>query len=465
MTDHEETSMPHNAEVEQALLGSLLTSGRGVEDVYDILSPGHFYFPTHQEIYGKIISLYESSREIDTYVIIDDFKKSGDLESIGGPGYISDLIQSVVTTQNNQDYARIIYNHFIARQALQLLENAGSVLRESDDPKQSILDLESSLASVGAEPERARTRSIADIVNSSLNKIEASMQSDGLSGLSTGFITLDKILGGMHPSDLVIVAGRPSMGKTALATSMAFNVSEAGNNVALFSLEMSSEQIIQRVQAQRSGVDSMSLREGSLTLDDFNTVFQASQSLASLPITIDDTPGITVNEIRTRCNRIKRREGSLDLVVIDYLQLCTASNTARRGGKTNEITEISKDLKGLAKDLDCPVIALSQLSRAVEQREDKRPKLSDLRESGSIEQDADCVCFVYRQEYYLERDEPEKGVSESEEKYTKRRNDWLTAKSYCANQAQVIVAKQRHGPIGTATLKFDKAHATFEDCR
>ncbi|HSV30312.1 MAG TPA: replicative DNA helicase, partial [Candidatus Omnitrophota bacterium] len=296
----------------------------------------------------------------------------------------------------------------------------------------------------------------------------------GLAGISTGLIDMDKKLGGLHPSDLLILAGRPSMGKTSLATNIAFNAAKAykeevdalgnkkavdGAKVAFFSLEMSSEQLAARILAEQAEISSHKIRQGEMTNEEFERLVLAAQELHRLPLYIDDTPALSISAVRTRARRLKRQHG-LGLIVVDYLQLLRGSG-ATSESRVQEVSEITRGLKALAKELDLPVIALSQLSRAVEQREDKRPQLSDLRESGSIEQDADVVMFVYREQYYLERAEPGRRPEESEEKFNERYDSWHKRLMEVVNTAEVIIAKQRHGPVGTVRLSFQGEFTKF----
>ncbi|HZT52616.1 MAG TPA: replicative DNA helicase, partial [Stellaceae bacterium] len=296
-------------------------------------------------------------------------------------------------------------------------------------------------------------------------------------GISTGFVDLDKLLGGLHPSDLIVLAGRPSMGKTALATNIGFNaarafrekkladgrvVAEDGARIGFFSLEMSAEQLATRILSEESGVSSNNIRKGEVSHEDFDRFIVASQALASAPFYIDDTPALTIAALRTRARRLQRQHG-LDLIIIDYLQLLRGTGEGRQENRVQEISEITRGLKTLAKELNVPVIALSQLSRAVEARDDKRPMLSDLRESGSIEQDADVVMFVYREEYYLSRGEPGRRPEESEERYNERYERWHHRLAEVTGTAELIIAKQRHGPIGKVTLRFDHETTRFEN--
>jgi replicative DNA helicase len=305
---------------------------------------------------------------------------------------------------------------------------------------------------------------------------EAAMKRDGLAGVASGLHDLDRLLGGFHPSDLIILAARPSMGKTALATNIAYNVAAAARTekdaegnpielrqpVAFFSLEMSAEQLASRIIAERTGVRSDSMRRGDIHDEEFDAIFEASRQLFELPLFVDDTPALSVSQVRTRARRLKRQHG-LSMVVVDYLQLMQPPPGRRVDNRVQEVSEITRGLKALAKDLDVPVIALSQLSRAVEQREDKRPQLADLRESGSIEQDADVVMFIYREQYYAERAEPSQRDGEDDNKFHERLERWKERCERAYGKAEIIIAKQRHGPIGSREFAFDGDTTRFSD--
>ena len=418
---------PQNLEAEQALLGALLVNNATYHRVSEFLRPDYFFEPVHQRIYEAAEKLIERGQIASPVTLKPFFEQDIDLD---------------------------------ARKQIEMAEK-------------KLFDLATEGAAEGG------FQPFKEALTNATRIAEAAYQRGGkTSGVSSGFRDLDKKLGGLHPSDLMILAGRPSMGKTTLATNIAFNVARAfrqgrsvtgeaiaedGGVVAFFSLEMSAEQLATRILSEASGVSGDKIRRGEVARDEFDRFVQASLELQSIPLFIDDTPALSIAAVRTRARRLKRQQG-LDLIIVDYLQLLTG--TPSRGGEVNrvqEVSEITRGLKALAKELSVPVIALSQLSRAVEQREDKRPQLADLRESGSIEQDADCVMFVYREEYYLGRAEPARRPEESEDKYLQRHAEWWDRMGKAGGKAEVIIGKQRHGPIGTITLSFDGATTKFTD--
>jgi replicative DNA helicase len=474
---------PHNTEAEQALLGALLVNNAAYSRVSDFLAPEHFYNPAHQRIYAALVRLIERGQIADPVTLKGYFDQDGVLAEIGGAQYLGRLAASVVTIINAGDYGRTIYDGFLRRQLIEIgsetvndayeheLDFEARQLIEMAEKK--LFDLATSgTADGGFQAFRQAMKNAAAMAQLAFKR------SGKTSGVSTGFKGIDDLLGGLHPSDLLILAGRPSMGKTALATNIAFNVAKAfraghgptgeiapedGGVVGFFSLEMSSEQLATRILAEESGVSGDKIRKGEVGHEEFDAFVQASMKLESIPLFIDDTPALTISAVRTRARRLKRQHG-LQVIVVDYLQLLQASS--RPGSEQNrvqEISEITRGLKALAKELDVPVIALSQLSRAVEQREDKRPQLADLRESGSIEQDADVVMFVYRDEYYLNRAKPSQHADESSEKFNQRYENWFNRCRDAAGKAEVLIGKSRHGPIGTVTLHFDGAITKFSD--
>jgi replicative DNA helicase len=474
---------PHNTEAEQALLGAMLVNNATYHRVSEFLVAEHFYNPAHQRIYSAIVKLVERGQIADPVTLKNYFDQDGTLTEIGGTQYLGRLAASVVTIINAGDYGRTIYDSFLRRQ---LIEIGSEVVNDSYEHD---IDLEARQLIEVAEKKLfdLATTGNADggfqpfvqaLRNAAVMAENAYKRSGKTSGVSTGFTDVDNLLGGLHPSDLIILAGRPSMGKTALATNIAFNAAKAyragrgpagevtaedGAVIGFFSLEMSAEQLATRILAEESGVSGDKIRRGEVAREEFDSFIQASMKLESVPLFIDDTPALSISGVRTRARRLKRQHG-LHLIIVDYLQLLQGS--PKPGGEQNrvqEISEITRGLKALAKELSVPVIALSQLSRAVEQREDKRPQLSDLRESGSIEQDADVVMFVYREEYYLGRAEPGRRPDESEEKFNQRHADWWGRLQQVAGTGEVLIAKQRHGPIGKVTLKFDGATTKFAD--
>lgn len=464
----QERTLPHNLEAEQALIAALLHNNLSYEQISDILMPEHFCQEVHGKIYQAIGHLIERGQVADAITLKDFFEQDQVLKEMGGTQYLLQLSQSLISVINIRNYAELIYDLYLRRQ---LIDLGGDVVNEAFNPSlelpatQQIEKAEQrlfDLATVGQSDRGFVPFSRA--LTLSISSAETAFKRDShIVGVTTGLRDVDKWLGGLHPSDLIIIAGRPSMGKTALATNIAFNAARAslkqtqgGGVVGFFSLEMSAEQLATRLLAQEAGVSSDKIRRGEITQIHFPKFLDVGRELADLPLYIDDTPALSVSALRTRARRLKRKFG-LDLLVIDYLQLLQSSHAAGKSSenRVQEISEITRNLKGLAKELDVPVIALSQLSRAVEQREDKRPQLSDLRESGSIEQDADVVVFVFREEYYESRKEP----SENTDKH----REWQENMSRIYNTAEFIIAKQRHGPIGTLKLYFEGALTKFGD--
>lgn len=466
---HEKSSnlegLPHNLEAEQSLLSTLMYSNAAFEDINEFLRPEHFSHGVHQKIYHAMVRLIERNQVADPVTLKDYFHHDDALESVGGTDYLAYLGTSSLAFGTAKDYARLIYDLALRRSLMdvgqELFQNAKKVNldQKAEDhiewAEQKLFDL----ATHGQS--ETGFSDFATALTKAIVQAEKAFQKDGhIVGLTTGLMDLDKWLGGLHPSDLIIVAGRPSMGKTALATTIAFNAANAsikgksGGVVAFFSLEMSSEQLAARLLAQESGVSSDRIRRGDVTQDEFIKFTDVSRTLSALPLYIDDTPSLSVSGLRARARRLKRRHG-LDLIVVDYLQLLQGQSMNRNDSRVVEVSQITRGLKGLAKELDVPVIAVSQLSRSVESREDKRPQLSDLRESGSIEQDADVVMFVYRESYYLARQQ----VSEGDEKH----DAWKEQMNQCYNKAEIVLAKQRHGPVGTIQLFYDAPLTKFRD--
>ncbi len=467
---------PHNIEAEKALLGAVLIHNRAYEQVSEFLRAEHFSIEQHGKVFAAAGKLIDAGQIADPVTLKRYFENEQSLAEIGGPAYLAALAGSAVTVINAREYGRIIYDLFLKRKLIELGEDL--VNRAYGGPEEDIGD------TATGQIERAE-QSLYDLATAgdteggfqdfkqslikAINIAETAHKRDGgLAGVPTGLRDLDKLLGGMHPSDLIVLAGRPSMGKTALATNMAFNMAQMHRNtggeegavVGFFSLEMSAEQLAARILSQATEISSDKMRKGELSNEEFVQLAQYAQALYDSPIFIDDTPGLTVSALRTRARRLKRKH-NLDLIVIDYLQLVSGVPGARPDSRVQEVSEITRGLKTLAKELNVPVIALSQLSRAVESREPPRPQLADLRESGSIEQDADVVMFIYREEYYLERKKPGRRVDEDEGKFVERESRWEDAKAKVANMADVIVAKQRHGPIGDVRLFFDGNYTRF----
>ncbi len=472
---------PHNYEAEKALLGAIFANNNAYDRVSDILRPEHFADPVHGRIYEATSKLIERGQIADPITLKNFFEQDGSLAEVGGTQYLAEIAGSMVSIINAAEYGRTIYDLYLKRQLIDLGEN---IVNESYSPEVEdtavhlIEEAEQRLYDLATTGEfEGGFQTFKSSIVSAVEMAEAAHRRDGhLSGISTGFRDLDGLLGGLHPSDLLILAARPSMGKTALATNIAFNVAydyraetdEFGNKnvtdggvVGFFSLEMSAEQLASRILSEQAEIASDKMRRGALSNEEFDKLVVASQQLHRLPIFIDDTPALSVSALRTRARRLKREHG-LGLIVVDYLQLMESS-TRRGDNRVLEISEITRGLKTLAKELDVPVIALSQLSRAVEQREDKRPQLSDLRESGSIEQDADAVMFIFRESYYLERGEPVMRQDEAADKFAERHERWETRLNEVRHQTELLIAKQRHGPTGTVRLYFDGTYTRFAD--
>ncbi len=472
---------PSNMQAEQALLGALLANNRAYERVSEFLAPEHFQDPINGRIYQAISRRVEAGQLADPITLKGEFEHSGILEEVGGVAYLAQLLTAMVGIINAGEYGQAIHDSWLRRQLIDIGEtvvnNAFGAEAELDGrqqiefAEQSLFDLAKDGATgVGFITfERALTIAI-DGAN------RAFQNPGGVSGLSTGLRDLDAKTGGMHSSDLLIVAGRPGMGKTALATKIAFGAAKAlvraaqdkdpnakpRGTVAIFSLEMSAEQLATRLLSEEARISSDRIRRGDIGQRDFDKFVQVAREVASLPIEIDDTPAITLSALRTRCRRLKRTKG-LELIVIDYLQLMRPSAGVRPENRVQEISQITQGLKALAKELSVPVMALSQLSRAVESREDKRPQLADLRESGSIEQDADAVMFVYRDEYYLQQKMPKQMGFDSEDKYHNSLEKWQQDMETAHNKAELILAKQRHGPTGKIDLLFEGEFTRFAD--
>jgi replicative DNA helicase len=461
--------LPYNEEAEQGLLGALLTDNRALERAGDFLKPEHFYQPAHQRIFTAVSKLIERGQTANPVTLKAYFEQDQDLAHIGGAEYLAFLAGGVISVVNVADYARTLYELHLRRELITLGED---IVNESyehtlERDANTVIETAESRLFTLAETGDARSgfQTLRDSVLTAIGIAEKAYKSEGhVTGVTTGLRDVDQKLGGLHPSDLLILAGRPSMGKTALATNIAFNAAKRfadtggkeGAIVGFFSLEMSADQLATRILADQSGISSDAIRKGQLKEDDFRRFVEASQMLAQVPFYIDDTPALSIAAIRARARRLKRKH-NLGLLVVDYLQLLHGSGS-RQGveNRVIEVSEITRGLKAIAKELQIPVLALSQLSRAVEQREDKRPQLSDLRESGSIEQDSDVVMFVYREEYYLSRTMPDMGEAD---KYAK----WQEKMDRAHNRAEVVIGKQRHGPIGIVDLQFDPNLTRFSD--
>jgi replicative DNA helicase len=448
----------HNIEAEQALLGALLLNNGALEHVSDFLKAEHFANGLHGRVYESIQRLIDRGQIADPITLKDIFHQDEHLAAVGGAGYLVDLAESVVSIISAADYGRLIYDLYLRRQLISLSHEIVQEVRDFELDNTAIQHIETAekklydLATTGQTGGGAIA--FREALTQAIQTAEIAYKRDShVVGVTTGFLDLDKWLGGLHPSDLLILAGRPSMGKTALATNIAFNAAlcfarnnQEGAPVAFFSLEMSAEQLATRILSSESKISSDRIRRGEIRSEDFPTFVEISRSIHNTPLFIDDTASLSIMALRNRARRLKRQH-NIGLIVIDYLQLLESSNRKSSDNRVQEISEITRALKGIAKELNVPVLALSQLSRAVEQRDDKRPQLADLRESGSIEQDADVVMFVFREEYYEGRKQPPEG--------TEKHLEWLKRMDSVYNKAEIIIAKQRHGPIGTVKLFFD----------
>ncbi len=469
-------AMPYNLEAEQALLGAILADNRIYEKVAEFLLPEHFMDPVHGRIYSAIIKLLERGQLANAVTLRQYFEKDEGLAAVGGVDYLAGLEANVVSFNSAADYGTAIFDSFLRRE---LIEIGSDIVGQAATPDlevdaQGLIEGTEqrlfNLASKGVA--NSGPISFQESLKQAIATAEAAYKRDShITGVTTGFRDMDKLLGGLHPSDLIILAARPSMGKTAFATNIAFNAAKAflkssgkeGGRVAFFSLEMSAEQLALRILSEQTEIPSEKIRRGEIREGDFPKFVTLSQELQRLHLYIDETPGLSVMGVRTRARRLKRTSG-LDMIIIDYLQLMSGNSKSRNeSNRVQEVSEISRGLKALAKELQVPVIALSQLSRKVEERDDKKPQLADLRESGSIEQDADMVMFIYREEYYLKRSEPGRHAGETDEKYNERYAAWQQRLEKIYNVAEVIIAKQRHGPIGSVHLFFDGQFTRFSD--
>ncbi|HET8750104.1 MAG TPA: replicative DNA helicase [Sphingomicrobium sp.] len=476
-------TLPQNVEAEAALLGALMIDNRLIEDIQLKLKAHHFFEPLHGRIYEAILKLTDSNRVANPVTLRPLFESDEAIKEVGGPAYLAQLTGSGAAVIGARDFADQVYDLALLRALIgvgrDLVEGA---LDTSEDvaPLAQIERAESELYKVaeqgGAE---GRAKSFGEAAMDSIRNAEAALnRGGGLTGITTGFTGLNARIGGLQRSDLIVVAGRPGMGKTALATNMGFAVAErflqdqsdgieaskaAGAPIAIFSLEMSAEQLVTRVLSEQSQVTAEQIRTGNLGREEFAKFARTADRLHSLPFYIDDTPGLTIAALRARARRLKRQK-NIGLVVVDYLQLLQGTGKGSSGdNRVQEISEISRGLKQLAKELDLPVIGVSQLSRAVEQREDKRPQLSDLRESGSIEQDADIVLFVYREEYYLKAHEPKHPIPGDSAEIFSAFEEWESKHRQVAGIAELIIAKNRHGGTGKERLRFEGRFTKFSD--
>ncbi|WP_099823224.1 replicative DNA helicase [Oceaniglobus indicus] len=463
--------LPHNVEAEQQLLGAILTNNDVFDRVASVINESHFYDPVHARIYEIAASRIAKNALASPVTLKAFMEDEPGLKELGGAAYLMRLAGAAISSFAARDYAQMIHDLAVRRELISLGRDIAAKAAKVDvesEPKEQIVEAEQRLYKLGeAGQSNQGFQSFLRAVTDAVNVANAAYQREGgLSGVSTGLVDLDKKLGGLHKSDLLILAGRPSMGKTSLATNIAFNIAKAykkgrladgtegavdGGVVGFYSLEMSAEQLAARILSEASEVPSEQIRRGDMNETEFRRFVQAAKDLEACPLFIDDTPALPIAQLAARARRLKRTHG-LDALFVDYLQL--VRGTGRSENRVNEISEITMGLKAIAKELQIPVVALSQLSRQVENREDKRPQLSDLRESGSIEQDADVVMFVFREEYYKEREKP--GDNELDKIAA-----WQDEMERLHGKAEVVIGKQRHGPIGTVDLSFEGRFTRF----
>jgi replicative DNA helicase len=458
---------PHNIEAEQALLGAILVNNEAMDRVSAFLDMTHFYDPLHAQIFEIAGKLIQAGKQATPVTLRTFFESAEPIdEDLTVPQYLGRLAASATTIINATDYGRTVYDLATRRALIAIGEEMVVTAYDSPvdfPPETQIQESESRLYELAESGKYGQGfQTFGHALTDAINMANAAFQRDGhLSGVSTGLSDLDAKMGGLQASDLIVLAGRPSMGKTALATNIAYNIAKKyetekqadgtlkvtnGGVVGFFSLEMSAEQLATRILSEQAEISSEKIRRGMINEEEFRRLVAVSQEMSRIPLYIDQTGGITIAQLAARARKLKRQHG-LGLLVVDYLQLLSGSSRSSQSNRVQEITEITTGLKALAKELGCPIMALSQLSRQVEQREDKRPQLSDLRESGSIEQDADVVMFVFREEYYVERTKPNEGTAEFQ--------DWMTKMQMVTGKAEVIIGKQRHGPVGSVQLSFE----------
>ena len=456
---------PSNLEAEQALLGSILVNNDIIDEISNIINSSIFYDPAHIKVYEVIETLNNKGMIANPITLKNFFEKDNMLSEVGGTEYLVKLTRFSGSSKQAVDYAKIIHEMYLRRELVQISDNLSNDTLNANSEKLNaeniIENTERSLFDLAERGSFTQTfLKFNQALDQTIEMATLAMQNDqGIVGVPTGLTDLDEKLGGLHKSDLVILAGRPSMGKTALATNIAYNAAQnilkrqEKSSIAFFSLEMSSEQLSTRILSEQARIKSDDIRRGKVTEEEINRYIETSRNIYNLPLFIDETPAITIATLSNRARRIKRLFG-LSLIVVDYIQLMRSSSN-KNDGRVQEISEITQGLKALAKELSVPVLALSQLSRAVEQRDDKQPQLADLRESGSIEQDADVVMFVYREAYYLERKQPKLGSIEYAE--------WQSKMNDVNGLADIILGKQRHGPTGTVKVEFEGIYTKFKD--
>ena len=456
-------SQPSNLEAEQALLGSILVNNDIIDEVSTIINSTSFYDPAHTKIYEVVETLNNKGMIANPITLKNFFEKDNMLDEVGGTEYLVKLTRFSGSTKQAIDYAKVIHEMYLRRELVLISDKLSfDTLNTKEENAENIIEsTEKSLFDLAERGSFSQSfLKFNKALDQTIEMATLAMKNDrGIVGVPTGLTDLDEKLGGLHKSDLVILAGRPSMGKTALATNIAYHAAQTlmsrqeKSSVAFFSLEMSSEQLSTRILSEQAKIKSDDIRRGKVTEEEINRYIETSRNIYNLPLFIDETPAITIATLCNRARRIKRLFG-VSLIVVDYIQLMRSSSQ-RNDGRVQEISEITQGLKALAKELGVPVLALSQLSRAVEQRDDKQPQLADLRESGSIEQDADVVMFVYREAYYLERKQPKLGSIEHAE--------WQSKKNDVNGLADIILGKQRHGPTGTVKVEFEGIYTKFKD--
>lgn len=477
MEELDVTRLPRNIEAEQSLIGALLANNKAFEKVSEFLRAEHFSDPIHVKVYDVISRIIQKGHTADVITLKNYFEQEGTLNDVGGINYLIKLSESSSPLTNVEYYGQFIYDKFLRRELISTgYDIASEAMTETLDisTASQIEKAEKRLFNLAMHGDGQKGfQDFGTTLNSTLQMIEKAYQKEGkVSGLPTGFNDLDIKMGGLNESDLIILAGRPAMGKTALAINIAYAVAEHmakpdvkiaphDKGVAIFSLEMSAEQLASRILSSITDTPGHKLRTGDMELGEFNRIATAVREYQKLPLYIDDTPGININTIRTRARRLKRTNG-LGLIIIDYIQLITGSGDKKsEGNRVQEVSEISRGLKILAKELKVPVIALSQLNRGLESRDDKRPLMSDLRESGSIEQDADIVMFVFRENYYIHNAEPKRNTGETDEHFNSRVEEWIKRDRETANLGEVILGKHRHGSTGTVKLFWNGEFARF----
>ena len=463
--------VPHSIEAEQQLLGGILNNNDLFYSLEDKIDPEHFYDPVHSRIFDVVSNRIKDGKLASAVTVNTFLTEDEGLRELGGSSYLAQLMAGSVASSAIKDYSKLVYDLAIRRELIALgqeISSRAQSIKVDEQPEEQIILAEQNLYKIGDSGKsetgfKSFLKALGEAVQVS---IAADHRDGNLAGISTGFIDLDKKMGGLHSSDLIILAGRPSMGKTSLATNIAYNIAKSfhkrdnpdgssetidGGIVGFYSLEMSAEQLAARILSETAEIPSEQIRRGDMTENEFRRFVDAAKSIESSPLYIDDTPALTIAQLASRARRLKRTHG-LDALIIDYLQLVRAASS--KESRVNEISEITQGLKAIAKELNIPVIALSQLSRQVENRDDKRPQLADLRESGSIEQDADVVLFVYREEYYKEREKPSDHDLE-------KMAIWQEEMDRLHGRAELILGKQRHGPIGTVELSFEGKFTRF----